>query len=75
MKVRSTQIRTPQATGSTFIINIATIMIGINTIENFFQILNTFSENIRVDNNEAEINRGVKTKNGISSSKTQELQV
>lgn len=62
IKVLSTQIRTPQATGSTFISRILIIINGIANIANFFQILNTFSEKIKLNKSVAEIKRGVNIK-------------
>jgi hypothetical protein len=60
MKVRSTQISTPHAIGLTFTNKIPIIIIGIAIIANFFHTLNTLSENISANNNDAEIKRGVK---------------
>lgn len=59
--VRFTQINTPHPIGSCFVIKIKINIIGIINMANFFQTLKTCSEKNKTNNNDVEINRGVKT--------------
>ena len=74
IKVRSIQIRFPQAIGSTLTNRIPIIISGIAIIANFFHTLKTFSEKISVNSREAEINKGVAIKIEANSLKKKVLQ-
>ncbi|MEI7689254.1 MAG: hypothetical protein WCI91_03680 [Candidatus Nomurabacteria bacterium] len=69
MNVRFTQIRLPQATGLTSTDKIPINIRGMATTANFFQTLNTRSEKITRNNNEAEMKRGVPIKIDTNSLK------
>lgn len=62
IKVLSTHNNTPHSIGFTFISRIPISINGTANIANFFHILKTRSEKNTTNNNDAEINRGVKIK-------------
>jgi hypothetical protein len=67
-------MRFPHATGLTSTDNIPINISGIATIANFFQALNTRSEKITRNNNDADMKRGIAIKIDTNSLKNIVLQ-